>query len=89
MADKDQLLIEIYDTSFAVNDLTLYLDTHPDDTMALAEFHKLKNRRKAAMATFEKEFYPLTIDCMSDGKNGWTWGDTPAPWKGGMTNVEL
>lgn len=89
MSDKLQLLNEIYDTSFAVNDLTLYLDTHPGDTQALAEFHKLKDRRKTAMSTFEQEFYPLTIDCMSDNKDRWTWGDTPAPWKGGMTNVEL
>lgn len=89
MADKVQLLNEIYDTSFAINDLTLYLDTHPDDTQALAEFHQLKGRRKAAMSTFEQEYYPLTVDCISNSKNGWTWGDTPAPWKGGMTNVEL
>jgi len=89
LADKTQLLNEIYDTSFAINDLTLYLDTHPDDTQALAEFHQLKSRRKTALSTFEQEYYPLTIDCLSDNKNGWTWGDTPAPWKGGMTNVEL
>lgn len=89
MADKTQLLNEIYDTSFAVNDLTLYLDTHPTDAQALTQFHDLKNRRKTAMTQFEQEFYPLTIECISDDKNGWTWGATPAPWKGGMTNVEL
>lgn len=89
MADKAQLLNEIYDTSFALNDLTLYLDTHPEDAQALSEFHQLKNRRKTAMSAFEQDYYPLTVDCISGGKNGWTWGDTPAPWKGGMTNVEL
>ncbi|MDR0294520.1 MAG: spore coat protein CotJB [Oscillospiraceae bacterium] len=89
MADKTQLLNEIYDTSFAINDLTLYLDTHPDDARALAEFHQLKRRRKTAMSSFEQEFYPLTVDCASDRENRWTWGDTPAPWKGEMTNVEL
>lgn len=89
MENKTQLLNEIYENSFAINDLTLYLDTHPNDVDALAQFQEAKKRRKAAMSTFEQEYYPLTTDCISDNTNGWTWGDAPAPWIGGMTNVEL
>lgn len=89
MDDKTKLLGEIYETSFAVNDLTLYLDTHPEDAQALAEFQAMHARRKTAMQTFEKKYYPLTVDCMSGSKDGWTWGSAPAPWQGGMTNVEL
>lgn len=89
MADKTQLLNEIYDTSFAVNDLTLYLDTHPEDKQALIAFDQLKNRRKTALSAFEHDFYPLTVDCVSENKSEWAWGSAPAPWKGGVAHVEL
>lgn len=92
MANKTQqtkLLDEIYNTSFAVNELTLYLDTHPEDSAALQQFHELKARRRAALETFEQKHYPLTVDCITDAGGGWTWGDAPPPWQGGSTNVEL
>ena len=89
MADKNTLLKEINETSFAVTDLTLYLDMHPDDTKALEMFNKVKAQRKAAMDAFEKEFYPLTVDCISLNKDNWKWNQAPATWKAGETNVEL
>lgn len=89
MIDKNKLLKQIYEVSFAVNDMTLYLDTHPNDSNALATFRVLKEQRKTALTAFEESYYPLTIDCMTDDENNWTWGEAPAPWLGGMTNVEL
>lgn len=89
MDKKQRLLNEIYETSFAVNDLTLFLDTHPYDSQALAMFNSLNQRRQNALKAFERDYYPLTIDSMSDNSSSWTWGSAPAPWNGGETNVEL
>lgn len=89
MREKDELLKQIYETSFAVVDLTLYLDTHPNDRKALEAFHEFKSRRMAALEAFEKKYYPLTVDGVTDNDKGWTWGNAPAPWFGGNTNVEL
>ena len=36
--DRMQLMKEIGEASFMVNDLTLYLDTHPTDQEALKAF---------------------------------------------------
>ena len=96
MPDKATLLKEINEVSFAVNDLTLYLDTHPTDTEALQHFHQFIERRKNALQEFEAHYYPLTVDCIraenerqanKDTKYGgtshWTWADGPAPWEGG------
>lgn len=90
MKDKFELLNEINETSFGVLELNLYLDTHPQDTKALQLFHELKQRRKTALAAFEKEYYPLTVDCIGPDQTAtqWTWGDAPAPWEG-AANVEL
>ena len=37
MPDRCQLLQQINEISFVVNDLNLYLDTHPTDDQALDE----------------------------------------------------
>lgn len=96
MPDKNTLLKEVTEVSFAVNDLTLYLDTHPTDAEALKYFHECMAKRKKALKDFEENFYPLTVDCIqaeneqksgSDtqygGTSHWTWVDGEPPWIGG------
>lgn len=96
MADRMQLLKEINEVSFAVNDLTLYLDTHPTDGEALKAFSDASKRRKELLQAYAGEFEPLTMDCVcpdtnnkSDsltnypGQKHFTWGDGPMPWEGG------
>lgn len=68
MVNKDALLKEINESSFAANDLTLYLDTHPEDANALALFQECINRRKKAMAEYAANFEPLTVDCLANPK---------------------
>lgn len=52
--------------SFAVNDMLLYLDTHPCDEAALSYFMEHKNRRVAALKEYAKYYGPLTIDTADD-----------------------
>lgn len=46
---RKELLNHINTVSFAVDDIQLYLDTHPDDEEALAYFHKYKEQRVKAL----------------------------------------
>ena len=86
---KSKMLAEIGQVSFSINDLVLYLDTHPEDQDALAYMQQLQARRREALTTFEAEHYPLVLDCMGDDvKETWTWGSAPAPWEV-EANVEL
>ena len=64
--DKKSLLNEINECSFAVNDMLLYLDTHPCDEAALSYFMEHKNRRVAALKEYAKYYGPLTIDTADD-----------------------
>ena len=57
---RSALLHEIDKVSFAVNDLTLYLDTHPDCQEGLARFQKEAARRKELMNQYAKAYGPLT-----------------------------
>lgn len=93
MNDRNTLLQQIGEISFTINDLTLYLDTHPLDTNAMDYFNRNMAQRKQLMKTYANEFGPLTMDCVctesnnsSDtdttyaGQKHWTWSDGPVPW---------
>ena len=93
MADRAQLLQQIQEISFVVNDLNLYLDTHPLDTDALDNFSQAKAQRKQLMEQFARQFEPLTVDCVCPdtnnetdshckypGQKHFTWSDGPLPW---------
>lgn len=95
--DRVQLLKEIGEVSFMVNDLTLYLDTHPTDKEALQAFTDAAKRRKQLMETFAREYEPLTMNCVCGETNNetdsytkypkqkhFTWCDGPLPWEGGL-----
>ena len=81
-------LTEIQKISFVMDDLRLYLDTHPDDLDALNMFKTVLRQRKQMMSEFAAEFYPLTTDCMAEScqkdiaSTCYCWAEGPAPWEG-------
>lgn len=58
MPDRCQLLQQINEISFVVNDLNLYLDTHPTDDKALGAFSQAMAQRKQLLDSFAKEYEP-------------------------------
>lgn len=96
MSDRHSMLQKMDEISFCVNDLTLYLDTHPTDEQALDLFHQYETERKNLLEQYEAEFEPLTVDCVKAdslhqnhdsckyaGQKHFTWVDGPVPWEGG------
>ncbi|MGI6006381.1 MAG: spore coat protein CotJB [Ruminococcus sp.] len=85
-SNETQLLQLINETSFAVNDLTLFLNSHPDSQPALSAFEEELKKRKEAMKEYACRFSPLTIDTADDAQSSsWQWISSPWPWekKGG------
>ena len=93
MADRKALLAQINETSFLLNDLTLYLDTHPLDMAAMESFQDAMTKRRQLLADFAKEYEPLTMNCICcdtnnqsgsytkyPGQKHFTWSDGPLPW---------
>lgn len=68
--------------SFCMDDMLLYLDTHPQDQNALNYMEQYQNLRKEAVKVFSMRFYPLTVDEAENG-NMWRWVTSPWPWEGG------
>ena len=88
MANTNQakLLHFIYETGFALDDVTLYLDTHPCDMQAMEYYNNYKKVYKQAVDEYTQFYGPLTIRNVSTtnscNNNYWTWANTPWPWEG-------
>ena len=69
-----ELFSMINQVSFAVNDMTLYLDTHPDDDDAMAYFCENTALRKELLKEYAARFGPLTLDSDSENcRQCWDW----------------
>lgn len=75
-----EMLNEIMALNFAINDLALYLDTHPDDQNAIRMHCEYSERQISLTAEYQRLYGPLTINFMSDT---WDWIDQPWPWERG------
>ena len=80
--NRMQLLQEINEVSLAVNDILLFLDTHPCDKKAMDFYKDTAYRRRELMTLYAREFGPLTVDdaLESDGDT-WKWMEQPFPWE--------
>ncbi|MBR1599937.1 MAG: spore coat protein CotJB [Lachnospiraceae bacterium] len=82
---REQAMNRLTAVSFAINDLTLYLDTHPNCENGLKLFYQLLDERMKLLAEYAGEFYPLTQTSMITGgcsKDMYGWSEGPAPWEG-------
>ncbi len=81
--DKDKLLYNIQMYTFAIKDLTLYLDIHPNDKSMLKKYNEFSKELKNLKNKYEHIYGPLcSFDVINTEK--WTWVNNPWPWdKGG------
>lgn len=80
---REQLLNTINQVSFAVDDIKLYLDTHPEDEKALEFFREKVMIRNEALKEYAAHYGPLTIDTGDDTcSRQWDWVMQPWPWEG-------
>ncbi|MCI9366487.1 MAG: spore coat protein CotJB [Clostridia bacterium] len=77
---REEMLEKIKCYNFAVIELSLYLDTHPNDERALCLHNSYNKTLKDLKDKYQKVYGPLTIyfPC-----NKWRWLEEPWPWEGG------
>ncbi len=80
METREQLMRQIQSVGFAVNDLNLFLDSHPDDKDALAYFKELNRQYAALVADYTQHFGPLTV-ADTENSDYFDWIATPWPWE--------
>lgn len=77
---REEMMMKIRSLDFAIIELGLYLDTHPDDQKALCLHRKYCKEVKDLKDKYQKVYGPLTIyyPC-----NKWRWLEEPWPWERG------
>ena len=84
---RSEMLQNIMCYKFAINDLALYLDTHPEDQKALCLHREYSKVLRDLSDKYQKVFGPLTIEFPC---NKWRWLEQPWPWERGMySDVDL
>jgi len=88
LAPQEKLMLEIQEVSFVLDDIRLFMDTHPEDKNGLELMKTMLKRRKELLKNFALKFYPLTMDCMAEiydaypSSECYCWPQGPKPWEG-------
>ena len=78
---REEMMQKIRCYDFAITELALYLDTHPEDEKALCLHRKYCKEVKDLKDKYQKVFGPLTINYPC---NKWRWLEEPWPWERGI-----
>ncbi|ESU30324.1 spore coat protein CotJB [Bacillus sp. 17376] len=74
-------LEELQAVDFVLVDLTLYLDTHPEDYEAINQFNQFAKERRRLKKVVESMYGPLQQFGNSYSGYPWNWDDGPWPWQ--------
>ena len=77
-SDREAKLFTLMQYDFAINDLNLYLDTHPNNEEALSTLELLIEEQKKAKAEYVNNYGSLDITDVSGNtfdwiKDPWSW----------------
>ena len=71
---------ELQALGFAINELALYLDTHPEDMEALELYRQYQRLYGMGAEEYTKRYGPMTHGMPVDHPN-YTWINDPWPWE--------
>lgn len=78
--DRDKLFMELRRVSFSLDELRLFLDTHPTDSAALSMFGEYQTQRKEILDAYVPNYGPVEAYNV-DTNGGWGWINEPMPWE--------
>ena len=80
MEDRHALLQKINEISFVFNDLTLYLDTHPDDREAFDTLQKCIRLSAEGRKRYVEQYGPISLRDL-ESSDVYDWLNAPWPWQ--------
>jgi spore coat protein JB len=75
---QKELLHQIMEASFVLVETNLYLDTHPNDQIALGLHNDYSRKYNELVNIYEKRYSPLSYTEAS--RDYWSYVDAPWPW---------
>lgn len=80
MQQRDSMMLEVMKYQFATLDSALFLNTHPNDPIALIRHHEYSTKLMQLKDEFGKKFGPLD-SYTPDISGTWRYIDSPWPWE--------
>lgn len=77
---KCEALQAVNESAFVVQELALYLDTHPTCPAGLAKFQQARQAYAQAMEEYTAQYGPLRQE-QAAGCGCWQWTESPWPWE--------
>lgn len=77
---KMECLKRITTIAFVLEDLSLYLNTHPTDCEAITKYNSLVMELNALKQTYER-YYRMISEHSSQSPCPWQWICEPWPWE--------
>ena len=77
---KCEALQAVNEAGFVVQELALYLDTHPGCNAGLSKYQQAQQAYHQAVANYECQYGPLTFD-EAESCSCWQWVTSPWPWE--------
>ena len=82
MNEQEKLLYELDSIGFAMHDLNLYLDIHPEDQSMVALFNDYRRKQEELTKNYESMYGPLTVNSNEMENKTFSWVNTSWPWEG-------
>ncbi len=78
--NRQEMLRKVQEADFILYDVSLFLDTHPTNQMALAFFKEAQAYYTEVVSDYEMQYGPLVSYDVNTAQ-GWTWVQGPWPWE--------
>ena len=76
--ERECMLYKIMEIDFAINDLSLYLDLHPEDSKIYEKFKMYTKKCMELKEEYAKNYGPLTLNQVEASE--YEWMKNPWPW---------
>ncbi len=76
------LLYQVQMYGFVLDEARLFLDTHPNNQMALEYYKKYSELYREAVSAYEASCGPLTANSQASVGETWRWIEGGWPWNG-------
>jgi spore coat protein JB len=80
ISEQKKLMKRLQICDFTLDEMGLYLDTHPDDICGLEYFKKYQLLKQQALLDYISKFGPIDSENYVY-EDRYTWVDNPWPWE--------
>ncbi|MGI5891820.1 MAG: spore coat protein CotJB [Bacillota bacterium] len=77
--DREMLMKRLNELDFAIVEMTMYLDNHPNDRAALSRMQSIVQEQAKVYKEYTEKFGPIKSRDLQPGQ-GWLWAEENFPW---------